>query len=156
MESELASRRSFEAFLDETEAGLRHALVALYGVDDGRDAAAQALLYGWEHWDRVKGMSNPAGYLFRAGQTWARRNRKGPTLLPSPPDHREPWVEPSLAGALRGLPDKQRVAVMLRHGSDWTYEGIAQFTNSTPAAVRKNVQRGLASLRTALEVQVES
>jgi hypothetical protein len=29
----------------------------------GRDAAADALAYGWEHWERIKDMKNPIGYL---------------------------------------------------------------------------------------------
>ena len=150
------SRRSFEEFLGEFEAGLRHALVGVFGADDGRDATAQALLYGWQHWDRIAGMDNPAGYLYRVGQSWGRRNRKRPLVLPVAPDHREPWVEPSLPSALRALPRKQRVAVLLRHGSDWDYRQIGRFMGISPAAARKNVERALTSLRATLEVRVES
>jgi hypothetical protein len=40
----------FEAFVERVEARLRIALVAVFGQDGGRDAAAEALAYGWEHW----------------------------------------------------------------------------------------------------------
>ncbi len=146
----------YEDFLAEIEAGLRYSLIALFGPEDGRDAAAQALLYGWEHWDRLRGMDNPAGYLYRVGQTWGRRNRRPAASLRAVATHHETWVEPSLPDALGSLTEKQRVAVMLRHGSDWSYERIAEFTGASPAGVRKNVERALARLRVALEVNIES
>ena len=156
MDPESSRRRSFEVFVEECEAGLRHALIGLFGPDDGRDATAQALLYGWEHWTRVGDMDNPAGYLFRVGQSWGRRNGTRRVELPPVTEHREPWVEPALPRALGGLSDTQRVAVMLRHGSDWDYGRISRFMGITEAAARQNVLRGLAELRTALEVHVES
>lgn len=148
-------QRLFEEFLGEFESGLRHALVGLFGPEDGRDAASEALLYAWEHWDRVAAMDNPAGYLFRVGQNWGRRNATRRLVLPPVVEHREPWVEPALPAALDGLSDKQRVAVMLRHGSDWDYERIGRLMDITEAAARKNVQRGMDRLRHALEVRVE-
>ncbi len=42
---------TFEAFVRDAEPRLRRALVAAYGPEQGRDAAAEALAYAWEHWD---------------------------------------------------------------------------------------------------------
>jgi len=56
-------------FVERTGSRLRAALVAAYGPDVGADAAAEALAYGFEHWDELESMSNPAGYLYRVGQT---------------------------------------------------------------------------------------
>jgi len=39
----------FEGFVRESEPRLRRALVAAYGFEEGRDATAEALAYGWEH-----------------------------------------------------------------------------------------------------------
>jgi hypothetical protein len=50
--------RSFEAFVADAEPRLRHALVAAYGFEEGRDAAAEALAYAWEHW-RALGRASP-------------------------------------------------------------------------------------------------
>ena len=71
-------------------------------------------------------------------------------------EYHEPWVEPGLPDALRKLPERQRVAVVLRHGSDWSYDQIGHFLDSSPTSVRKNVERGLARLRVELEVTHES
>lgn len=145
----------FEEFLAENEAGLRYSLIALFGPEDGRDATAQALLYGWEHWERLRAMDNPAGYLYRVGQSSGRRNRRPTAALPALPVGYEPWVEPALPNALERLPEKLRVAVVLRHGSDWSYERIAEFMGGSPVSARKNVERALARLRTAMEVNIE-
>jgi DNA-directed RNA polymerase specialized sigma24 family protein len=146
---------SFESFFAATEKGLRYALVALFGTEDGRDACAHALMYGWENWARLQEMANPAGYLYRVGQTWGQRNRHQPKAFPVVSEHHEPWVEPRLPDALADLSEHQCVAVVLRHGVDWSYDQIAEFLETSPVSVRKNVERGLTNLRVALEVSHE-
>ena len=64
---------TFSAFVVEHEARLRHALTARYGSEVGKEAAADALAYGWEHWQRVSAMENPVGYLFTVGRDRGRR-----------------------------------------------------------------------------------
>ncbi len=41
---------SFTQFATANEAKLRHALIATCGGEVGREAAVEALAYGWEHW----------------------------------------------------------------------------------------------------------
>ena len=53
---------SFTEFVASYEARLRESLMAACGGERGRDAAAEALEYGWAHWDRVRAMENPVGY----------------------------------------------------------------------------------------------
>lgn len=93
---------------------LRRALVARYGVDVGCDAAADSLAWAWEHLDRVESAANPAGYLFRVGQSSAKRMRRWhrrPISFPaeSPPDGAGTRPSDELGGdifdALRSLPD---------------------------------------------------
>jgi RNA polymerase sigma-70 factor (ECF subfamily) len=155
LQSDMTLRASFSEFVDDNESELRHALVGHFGSDLGRDAAAQALLYGLEHWERVGGMENPTGYLFRVGRRWGGRQQSRRVRFRIVEATEDPWFEPGLAAALEGLPVKQRVAVVLRHGSDMDYSEIARLTNSTESAVRKNVERGLAGLRRSLEVDGE-
>jgi hypothetical protein len=49
-----ALTEEFSVFFREVEPRLRHALVASCGFEAGREAAADALAYAWEHWDRVQ------------------------------------------------------------------------------------------------------
>ena len=72
------SRDEFEKFMRVSKERLRIALTASFGAADGRTAAVDALSWAWEHRDRVKEMSNPVGYLYRVGQTSARRIRPRP------------------------------------------------------------------------------
>ena len=69
----VSSLDGFEAFVAAHERRLRQALTAVFGIDRGREMAADAFVYAWEHWDRVAGMVNPAGYLFVVGRNQHRR-----------------------------------------------------------------------------------
>jgi RNA polymerase sigma factor (sigma-70 family) len=155
LRSQVRGGLTFSDFVDASEASLRHALIAQFGGDAGREAAAEALLYGLENWDRIADMDNPAGYLFRVGQRWGRRSRPHTFSFGVVPAEDSAWFEPGLVPALEALPDKQRVAVVLRHGSDKAYSEIAELTGMSETAVRKNVERALAALRKALVVSSE-
>ena len=64
----------FTEFVDEHEANLRESLIAACGGEHGRDAAAEALVYGWRHWDRISEMENPVGYVYKVGLSRGRRS----------------------------------------------------------------------------------
>jgi RNA polymerase sigma-70 factor (ECF subfamily) len=155
MRAEPSTDLAFAEFVDAKEADIRRALTGRFGAEMGREAAAHALLYGLENWNRVSAMDNPAGYLFRVGQRWGRRSRRKRVHFDVVESPTGPWFEPGLGTALAALPAKQRVAVVLRHGSDMTYRQIAGLTNQSEASVRKQVERALASLRVALKVDVD-
>ena len=143
----------FEAFYRDAEPKLRRALVAALGSEPGREAAAEALAYACEHWERVRGMDKPVGYLYRVGQTRSR-SRREPVGFPVPAEVGMPWVEPGLAGALAALSEHQRVAVVLAHGFGWTHREVGDVLGVAPSTVQNHVERGLANLRAALEVSI--
>lgn len=142
---------AFEAFFRQAEPPLRRALVAAYGPEAGRDAAAEALAYAWEHWDRLAGMTNLPGYLFRIGQTRGTRRRRQPVLHASPswPEYE---FEPALPQALAALPERQRLAVVLVHGYGYTLTEVAQLTGLRKSSVQTHAARGLARLRALINV----
>ena len=142
---------TFDEFARLLGPRLRAALIAAYGTQVGVDCAAEALAYGWEHWDRLRSMSNPAGYLYRVGQTAARRGRRPDLLLPSPAPQELPMFDPGLIPALQRLTEPQRVAVMLVHGYGWSQAEVADILDVSHATVRTHVSRALAHLRRALE-----
>ena len=150
---------SYTRFFRETEPKLRRALIAAVGGEAGREAAAVALEYAWEHWERIRAMDNPAGYVYRVGRSrggkLAASNKR---CFPAPlaASDRIPWVEPKLSNALERLTEKQRTAVMLVHGLDWTLTEVADLLSISPGSVNKHAQRGLTKLRTALEVEVNA
>lgn len=81
----------------DTEPRLSRAFAAAYGFEEGRDAAAEALAYAFEHWDRLRQVANLPGYLYRVGQSRTRRRRQPADHRPKPPDPRarapapDPW-----------------------------------------------------------------
>ena len=131
--------------MTNVEPKLRRALTAAYGYDRGREATAEALAYAWEHWDRVANLSNPAGYLYRVGQSRTRR-KKTPMIFGTNPID-EPLVEPHLAAAVAGLPERQRVCLYMVFGFGWTRPEVAQLLGISENTVQKHVQRGLDRLR---------
>ncbi len=155
LEPDKTKTDSFTAFVSEVEGRLRPALTAAFGAEHGREAVAEALAYGWEHWDHVKGMDNPAGYLYRVGHNYARKVRsRRRVVLPDVPLEEAPWVEPGLPDALAGLSEKQRVAVYLVFGHDWSTSEVAAFLGVSKTTVQKHVERGMGKLRNRLGVEV--
>ena len=148
---------SFSAFVRETGPGLKHALMAALGPETGTEAAAEALTYGWEHWERVETMDNPGGYLFRVGRNWGKRRLSKWLFRPlfQPVSAEMPWIEPALPGALAALSERQRTVVVMVYAADWSFAQVAALLGISRGAVDKHAKRGLASLRDSLEVDYE-
>lgn len=143
---------TFDGFVRVDGVRLRAGLVAAYGPDVGQDAAAEALAYGWEHWDRLSRMANPVGYLYRVGQTSARRSRRQHGFLPAPEHSVTPDFEPALLPALEALSEPQRVCVVMVHGYGWTPSEAAELLGIDRSTARTHIARGLARLQQTLEV----
>jgi DNA-directed RNA polymerase specialized sigma24 family protein len=67
-------RSDFERFVVEVEPRVRRALVAGFGAEVGRQAAADALARAWQNWERMRDIDSPVGYLYRVGRTLALRS----------------------------------------------------------------------------------
>jgi len=151
-----AEEATFTSFVERAARPLRQALIAAYGPDVGPEVTAEALAYGWEHWDRVGLMNNPAGYLYRVGQSRARRGvfRKPPPLqIPDHPDGNH-WFEPGLTAAIADLSRKQRAAVVLVHGYGWSITEVAELWGVTFSTVKEHLERAMSKLRRKLRVQL--
>lgn len=146
---------TFEEFVERDGVRLRAALVAAYGPQIGADAAAEALAFGFEGWERVGQMANPAGYLYRVGQTAARREFRPQGYMPHTAADGEPVFEPKLTPALESLTEPQRVGVVLVHGLGWTLRDTAEVLGVEVSTLRTHIKRAMAKLRTVLEVNVD-
>ena len=144
------SEQEFELFLEEIEPRLRRAHFAALGIDRGREATAEALAWAWEHWHRLQRIKNPGGYLFRVGQSRTRQHKEPPLFVRE--DWHEPWIEPALGQALAQLSEQQRLAVVLVHAFGWTMRDVGELTGTKVPTVQTHLNRGLARLRTYLEV----
>lgn len=144
----------FVEFVETNESRLRHALTAALGFETGREAAAEALAFGWEHWEKVRAMANPVGYLYVVGR------RKGRGLVsysrpvfPPIPDDRTPWFEPGLPAALAALPEKERIVLLLLHGYGWHMSEVAETLGVSKSTVQTHAERGMRKLRHKLGVE---
>ncbi|MDP9388611.1 MAG: sigma-70 family RNA polymerase sigma factor [Actinomycetota bacterium] len=147
----------FAALVAEVEQPLRRALVAAYGPQTGREALADALAWAWEHLDRLRGMSSPAGYLWRVGQTSVRHQHRhvrfevplsgaaAAGVAPVPE-----WDE-ALLTSLQRLTVHQRVAVVLVHAYDYRLAEAAAVLGCTVSTLRNHLARGLEHARRDLE-----
>jgi RNA polymerase sigma-70 factor (ECF subfamily) len=152
---ETGAADDFAEFVEAVGGRLRYALVSAYGPEMGAEATSDALAYAWEHWERIRTMNNPAGYLYRVGQSKSRRYRRRPVALPPPPAAAEPWIEPGLAGALSGLSEKQRVAVMLCHGFGWTRSEVAEVLGVNASTIQRHLDRGMVKVRKVMGVTAD-
>ena len=149
-------RSDFERFVHEVEPRLRRALVAGFGPTAGREAAADALAWAWQHWDRMRGIESPVGYLYRVGRTLAIRGgaRDVPVAEPTATAvSLGDAFEPGLAPAIARLSEPQRCAVVLVVGFGYTLRQAAEVLGVTASTVHRDCDRALARLRSELEVE---
>ena len=144
-------RLEFQEFVTQRGPAIRRALVGRYGVEIGVEAYSDAIKYAWAHWARVGAMANPAGYLFRVGQSRSRRHRtwRAPVQA-SAEQQSEASGDPALHDALWRLPPAQRTAVFLVHGYQYSYRDAADLMAVSEAALRNYVHRGTTRLRVLL------
>jgi len=151
----VADEEAFDDFVAEIEGGLRRALVAAFGLEIGREAAVDALVWAWQHWSRVQTMVNPAGYLFRVGQSSGRRQLRRDARSASAmyrigeaADGVE--FEPALERLLTELSPRQRAAVLLVHGYGISLAETARLMGCSVSSVRNHTARALGRLQDAL------
>jgi RNA polymerase sigma factor (sigma-70 family) len=148
---------SYTAFVRDVQDRVRHGLVAGFGVEIGREAAEEALIYAWGHWDRISHMSNRAGYVFRVGhrmaQKMAKKERRT-AVLPDLPAVSNPLeIEPDLPAALSALSPRQRMVVVLVYGFGVSQREAGGLLGIGRTSVQKHLERGLSRLRLELGVK---
>ena len=114
-------------------------------------------------WQRLRDAEKALAYLRQAVVNRSRsvlRHRtvvdknlqKAPPDMPSAEHGALVLLERSaVVAALRGLPDRQREAIVLRYYADLSETQIAETLGISPGSVKTHAARGLASLRPVLE-----
>jgi RNA polymerase sigma factor (sigma-70 family) len=144
---------SFEKLVMDVRPAVARALFAAYGPQRGEEALAEAMAWAWEHREQLEAMSNPAGYLYRVGQSRSRpRLRDRIAAFPEPTEMGLDRIEPGLGRALANLTERQRVCVALVVGYHWTYDETADLLAISRSSVQSHVERGMERLRSQLGV----
>jgi RNA polymerase sigma-70 factor (sigma-E family) len=170
-------RLEFDVWVGQRGAALLR-FAYLVTRDHGRaeEAVQDALVAAYSRWARICRDGDPESYVRRSIvnadiSRWRRFfRRESPTAdpvahRPSPdhvvvnspsPDHAVAQAEQDAVWALCAtLPAKQRAAVVLRYYEDLPDAEIAEILECSPATVRSQIHRALASLRTTLSTAEE-
>lgn len=126
-------------------------------MPDAEDAAADALLAALEAYPRLRDDSDVKAWLVTIAHRKAldvlRRRARQAIPVAQVPEHGAstdlPLLDESLWSAVRGLSDKQRLAVVYRYVGDLTYADIAGLMGTSEAAARRNAADGIKALRRA-------
>ncbi|MGH3191495.1 MAG: sigma factor-like helix-turn-helix DNA-binding protein [Streptosporangiaceae bacterium] len=112
---------------------------------------------------RLREADKALAYLRQSVVNWSRSVLRHRTVVDrnlqqAPPDmpgtaHRapSPLDQPAARAALRGLPERQREAIVLRYYAGLPDSEIAAAMGITPGAVQSHAAHGLSALRAGLE-----
>ena len=147
---------SFEDFYADTHARVRASLVVAVGDKDlAFDAADEAYARALLAWDRVREMDAPRAWVFKVALNVVRRRVRRRAMeqavlrrVATNP------VLPAAAGEIwhivRDLPERQRLAVVLRYLGDLTEAQIAEVMGVRRGTVSRTLADAHRALATAL------
>lgn len=169
---ELASGSGgFEGWMLATAPRMKRLAFLLTGdLDSAADLLQSAYANVYPRWDRISAMGSPEAYLHRSmvnlRTSWWRRHRNREYAVSEVPESAwaaggpidtEAYVESQvLLAALKAIPEKQRVTVVLRYYCDFSEAETAEVMQCSTGTVKSNASRGLARLRRVLTATDES
>jgi RNA polymerase sigma factor (sigma-70 family) len=126
------------------------------------DAAQDAFVQLYLHWDQVGGSAEPEAWLYRVAvnrcKDYRRVSKRAVRLFQrlvtvSPPQAAgEGWEpEDGFRAALRALPVRQRIAAGLFYESDLSIAAISQTMGISEGAVNSHLNRARRTLKARLE-----
>lgn len=149
-------RSSFEALVRDQHARLYGALCLVTGNrHEAEEVAQEAFVRVYEKWDRVSGMEDPTGYLFRTAMNVFRKRYRRAALALRTAVHLAP-SEDSFAAvedrevvvhALAQIPLDQRAALVTTTLLGYSSEEAGKMLVVRAATVRARATRGRAALR---------
>jgi RNA polymerase sigma-70 factor (ECF subfamily) len=155
-----APEASFETFVEDEHARLYRALcLILHSPHAAEDVMQDAFIRVWERWDRVGGMENPVGYLYRTALNLVRmRSRRAlvaARLVAGAPDSTDAIQavdeRDRVDKALSKLPTRQRAAVVLTDLYGFTSKEAGRILRVRSVTVRRLAGTARERLRRELE-----
>ena len=147
----------FQALLDDHRDDVYRFLVASLGRDEADDCFQETFISAMRAYPRLRDASNLRSWLFtiahrKAIDAHRARTRRALPVEEVPEQADAGGVglngEPELWRAVRGLPTKQRAAVLHRYVNDLAYADIGRVMGCSEDAARRSVHEGLKKLRT--------
>jgi len=156
----------FQRFLDANRDAVWRLLVSVAGAGEAEDCFQETFIAALRAYPRLRADSNLRAWVLTiahrkaldAHRSRARRavpvadidpvldvNPAGGGARPQAPRDEELW------DAVRGLPTRQRSAVVLRYVGDLPHRDIAAAIGCSEQAARRSLHEGLANLRRVVE-----
>jgi RNA polymerase sigma-70 factor (sigma-E family) len=150
------------ALFDQHYTGLLR-LAVLLGADDAEDIVAEAFCQLYRRWNRLRKTASALPYLRSVVCNLVRMRvrhlqvvRKHAEQMGGPTDSAESQAmlredQRALVDALKGLPPRQREALVLRYWLNLRETEIAAAMGISCGAVKSHTARGMAALTRVLE-----
>jgi RNA polymerase sigma factor (sigma-70 family) len=157
--SEEANPPSFdEFFAAESQTLYRRMCLVTRDHHEAEEVVQDAFLSLYERWDRVSGVPDPVGYLYRtAFNAWKKRSRRAGRAIrnavtPQPaPDEFEAADDRTVVGeALGHLTPRQRAAIVLTELMGLSSEDAGQILGIRAVTARVLASQARAALRERL------
>jgi RNA polymerase sigma-70 factor, ECF subfamily len=157
----LEASRSFETFYDDESRLLFRRLWLVTGNRaEAEELMQDAFLRVWERWDRVGGMDDPVGYLYRTAMNLFRKRyrramlaiRRSVRLAPSQDDFADADDRETVRRVLATLPPRQRAALVLTEMLGFTPDEAGSALGVKASTVRSLSHQGRQSFRRVMEV----
>ena len=119
------------------------------------DATAEAFARAFAHWDTVGVHPNPRAWVLRVAwncyrSSWRKWESRWSADLPEPTPIPEPWVDPDLVAAIRGLPQGQREMIVFVALGELTPTQVARVLGKSAGTVRSLLFHARVALHRAL------
>ena len=152
-----------EIYLDEYRSLVRLAVLLLHDVPTAEEVVQEAFIAMHTGWRRLRDTEKALSYLRQAVVNRSRSvlrhrtvvDRNAPKYVPDEPSAEAGAItrleRSAVISALRGLPDRQREAIVLRYYADLSEAEIATTMGISKGAVKSHTARGMAALKSVLE-----
>jgi RNA polymerase sigma factor (sigma-70 family) len=148
------ARPPFQTFLDDHREDVYRFLVASVGAQEADDCFQETLLSALRAYPRLRSNSNLRAWVLTIADRKAIDSHRARGRRPAPMAEVPDGVSPvgdeddgELWETVRGLPPKQRAAIVLRYANDLAHEEIGRVIGCSEEAARRNVHEGLKRLR---------
>src|SRR5262245_64260657 len=147
---------SFETFFEQTHQRLFGALCLVTGSrHEAEEIMQDAYLRVWERWERVGGMDDPTGFLFRTAMNGFRSRyrrasvalRRRMELAPSVDDLAAVEDRDEVVRILRPLSPAERASIVLTTMFGYSSEEAGRLLGVKAATVRAHATRARAGAR---------
>jgi RNA polymerase sigma-70 factor (ECF subfamily) len=156
----MSEARSFEEFFEgESRTLFRRLCLVTGNRQEAEEVMQDAFLKLFERWERVRGMDDPTGYLYRtAFNVFKKRSRRTALALRRTLGSAENVDEFAasdarsvVAGALSALTPRQRAAIVLTELLGYTSEAAGEVLGVRPVTIRVLASQGRATMKRTLE-----